>query len=969
MINSQCANSFLTGLNHCNKKPVSVVIVIGLINNFVLSVSPIARNIMKSIIIALFILRTIVGFAGTPGVANFPVSQHDNSIGLLTVACDVGVSHILQPDSGVNLSSSVMVAVRINNYGTQPQSQFPVSYRVDNGPVVTEQVAITIPPGGNIVYTFGATANLSSVGVNYHLMAWTGLGCDTIPQNDTAWKQAANLPAVYCVSTALQPGGAEVTHMEIGGYMHGSAAAGALYSDHTGLLPPVHLVQGGGYSLRITTSSFPGTTTLSASYLKAWIDFNRDGVFDTLSEQIISILIPSDTMIIAPFTVPAQAYPGTSRMRIVVQQTQQAGDVLPCGTYTYGKSVDYRVQLHAAVSCDAGIREVVQPNPVVEPGVPTPLIAVIRNYGTSSIQAGNLSVGYTLNGGTPQLFQYTGSNIAPGMEEQVTLPAVSFPAGNNKLCILTHLSCDIQNIFNNSLCIDVYGNVHASLPFSDGFETDNYWYRTPGQMNWELGAPAKPIINAPSGGSKAWVTRLTGNYSPFTHEHLVSPYFDFSVVPQGDTVELSFHQWCAMASGDYGTVGYSTDSGLTWMPLGQTGDPSGSNWYNHQAGQADGFSYTNSGWMTSSFKLSPSVFNGNPNVQFRFTFVSDSAGTSDGWAIDNFRLDVPTVPDDVGVVAFIYPLNDTAMGSIVSGITVAVTNYGTDVQTNVPLQLTLNGLVVSSVILSDTLYPEDTLLVTFPDPITVPAFSYTLAARTTLPSDPYAGNDSVWISFHPLAAYTDVKISFLEPGGTTPEPVMIAFHLSFYPNLCLYPVSVRIENNGQLALDTIPIHYRFHNSGMLYQYQWNGNLPVNSFVDITLPEFFKPYPGLQKVTVFMDLQGNINPANDTTSREFIGVTGCIGSIDNLVAGPVYNLRNVPNPATDRTDISFSLLSEGMVTMRLNNLAGLVLQTHTFMASQGENLFPVDLTGLANGIYIYHLEFEGRRVSGKMVIQR
>jgi len=924
---------------------------------------------MKSIIIALLALSTVVCFAGIHESESFSINRHHHSVGLLTVACDVGVSQILQPDSGVNLSTTLMVAVRINNYGTQPQSHFPVSYRVGSWPVVTEQVSITIPAGGHIVYTFNATANLSVVGINYLFAAWTGLVCDTIPQNDTAWKQVANLPAVYCMSSALQTGGAEVTHMEINGYMHGSAAAGALYSDHTGVLPPVHLVQGGGYSLRITTSSFPGNTTTAASYLKAWIDFNRDGVFDAFSEQIISVLIPSDTMIIAPFTVPAQAYPGTSRLRIVVQQTQQAGEVLPCGTYTYGKSVDYRVHLHAAVACDAGIREVVQPSPVLEPGLPTPLIAVVRNYGTSAIQAGNLSVGYTLNGGTPQLFQYTGSNLTPGMEEQVILPAVSFPAGNNRLCLLTHLSCDIQNTFNNSLCIDVYGAVHASLPCYDGFESGNYWYRTPGQMNWQLGTPAKPIINASSGGSKAWITRLTGNYSSFTHEHLVTPYFDFSVVPQGDTVELSFHQWCAMASGDYGTVGYSTDSGITWMPLGYAGDPAGTNWYNHQAGQADGFSYTNSGWMTSSFKLSPSVFNGNPNVQFRFTFVSDSAGTSDGWAIDNFRLDVPPVPDDVGVVAFIYPLNDTAMGSIVSGITVAVTNYGTNTQTNVPLHLTLNGLVVSSAILSDTLHPADTLLVTFPDSVIVPALSYTLAARTLLPSDPYAGNDSVWISFQPLPAYTDVKISFLEPGGTTPEPVMIAFHMPIYPNLCLYPVSVRIENNGQLALDTIPIQYRFHNNGMLYQYQWNGNLPVNSFVDITLPELFKPYPGLQKVTVFMILQGNINPANDSTSREFIGVTGCIGSIDDMIAGPVYNLRNIPNPATDHTDIVFSLLSQGMVTMRLSNLTGQVLQTHTFMASQGENHFPVDLTMLANGIYIYHLEFEGRRVAAKMVIQR
>jgi hypothetical protein len=933
-----------------------------------MTASTITRMIMKRIVCVLLTFHAMACIGGLPFVEYSSVKGPDSHIRLLTTACDVGVSLILQPDSGVNLSSAEMVAVRINNFGTQPQSHFPVSYCVGTGPVVTEQVAITIPAGGNIVYTFSATADLSSVGTTYLLTAWTSLGCDTISQNDTAWKQVANMPAVYCSSTALLPGGAEITQVEIIGYVHSSCPAGTLYSDLTAQLPPVNLIRGGDYTLRITTTSFPGSTTPAPAYLKAWIDFNRNGVFDTASEQIVSQHIPADTMIQASFTVPLLAYPGASRLRIVLQQTQLPGEVAPCGTYTYGETEDYGVALLAAVPCDAGIREVIQPGNIVEPGVPIPIEVLVRNYGTASIPASELFTGFSLNGGNPQIYPYTGNNLPSGTEQQVALPPITIPHGNNRLCVFSQLSCDIYP-FNNNLCFDVYGAVHAALPCNDSFDKGNYWYHLPGVKNWQLGTPAKPLINTPFGGSNAWVTKLNGNYSTHAHEHLWTPFFDFSPVPPGDTVMLVLRHWCAMDTGDYGTVAYSADSGLTWNPLGHIGDPSGDNWFNFQAGQSEGFSHTNSGWITSSYKLSPSVFNGNANVRFRFTFHSDSAGTSDGWAIDNFSLMVPPVPADVGVTNFVYPLNDTAAGSIVSGITVKMTNYGTLPQTQIPLQLRLDGVIISTIVFSDTLHPGDTIPVTFPGTYTAPANSYTLTATTLLQTDPYAGNDSVSIVFQAMPAYTDAKISFLEPGSGFPEPVIIRFHLPSYPDLCVYPVSVRIENAGQLPMDSIPLKYRFHNGGLLYQHLWIGTLPPGGSVDITLPDFFKPYPGLQKVTVFMDLPGNLIPSNDTTSREFMGQISCLTSIDGIDAEPVSNLRNVPNPASDQSDIVFSLLRQGTVTVKLSNLTGKVLQSITLPASEGENRVAVDLTGLANGMYIYSLEFEGRRVSAKMVIQR
>ncbi|MFH1321538.1 MAG: T9SS type A sorting domain-containing protein [Bacteroidota bacterium] len=97
---------------------------------------------------------------------------------------DVGVVAIEEPNSGCSFSSAETVTVSVRNFGTVPQSNVPVSFRLDGGITVNETISNTIDSGETVSYTFTATADMSAPGI--HLFdAWTSLVVDGDVYNDS----------------------------------------------------------------------------------------------------------------------------------------------------------------------------------------------------------------------------------------------------------------------------------------------------------------------------------------------------------------------------------------------------------------------------------------------------------------------------------------------------------------------------------------------------------------------------------------------------------------------------------------------------------------------------------------------------------------------------------------------------------------------------------------------------------------
>lgn len=97
---------------------------------------------------------------------------------------DVGVTALNSPVDGT-LTAAESIDITITNFGTEDQDDFPVSYQINDGPIVTETYSDgPIASGGTDTYTFTTTANLSIEGL-YEVKLWTALDTDENLDNDT----------------------------------------------------------------------------------------------------------------------------------------------------------------------------------------------------------------------------------------------------------------------------------------------------------------------------------------------------------------------------------------------------------------------------------------------------------------------------------------------------------------------------------------------------------------------------------------------------------------------------------------------------------------------------------------------------------------------------------------------------------------------------------------------------------------
>ena len=120
-----------------------------------------------------------------------------NKVGTFRIApqftTDVGITAIVSPKSST-LGENEAVTVTIRNFGSEPQSNFPVWFRVDDGPMVTETFTGTIPPTDQVEYTFSETVDLSEEGGRFEISAKTDLEGDMEPSNDLYTESIVNLP-------------------------------------------------------------------------------------------------------------------------------------------------------------------------------------------------------------------------------------------------------------------------------------------------------------------------------------------------------------------------------------------------------------------------------------------------------------------------------------------------------------------------------------------------------------------------------------------------------------------------------------------------------------------------------------------------------------------------------------------------------------------------------------------------------
>jgi hypothetical protein len=150
----------------------------------------------KSIPLGFAGQNVILAFYATEGTVDDPIDYDilvDDISLSVPPASDVSLQEILFPNGDCGGPPSLNVKIQVANFGSVPQSGFPVSYRVNNQAVVTETFSGTLASGQSAVYTFAPTVSLDQPG-DYFFSAWTGLSGDLVSSNDSVKNKKLTKP-------------------------------------------------------------------------------------------------------------------------------------------------------------------------------------------------------------------------------------------------------------------------------------------------------------------------------------------------------------------------------------------------------------------------------------------------------------------------------------------------------------------------------------------------------------------------------------------------------------------------------------------------------------------------------------------------------------------------------------------------------------------------------------------------------
>ncbi|TVR38259.1 MAG: T9SS C-terminal target domain-containing protein [Cryomorphaceae bacterium] len=217
-----------------------------------------------------------------------------------------------------------------------------------------------------------------------------------------------------------------------------------------------NLVPGQSYTLEVDMGQC-GTISAFSNSIKAWIDWNQDGVFDPSTEEIgfdgpISTPGEPNTVLgTITFTVPVTATSGLTGLRVMQQETTNPALMTPCGSITWGSVHDYAVNI-IELTCD----------------LPEATAEVIEDCGASQF---TIEVDLTFIGGASQvnIIPSTGSPIAATTEDLYVLGP--YPSGSSVSVIVENEDDDLCTISLGSFgdcCSSTALTIDNTLPTGNG---------------------------------------------------------------------------------------------------------------------------------------------------------------------------------------------------------------------------------------------------------------------------------------------------------------------------------------------------------------------------------------------------------------------------------------------------------------------------------------------------------------------
>lgn len=598
-------------------------------------------------------------------------------------ANDLGIVEIISPISSCGLGNEVL-SVKIANFGSAAQSNFPVGYSINGAAFEYETVTSNIGIGDTIIYNFAAID--LSVANTYEIKVKTNLTADSDTINDMLERTIVNTLAITSFPY--------FENFENG---DGSWTVGGTNPSWELATPAGTTIIGAASG---TNAWVTGADTLHNSSENSWV---LSPCFDmtTLTIPVIELKLNYNTAGDLPIPIgganilieysldnggtwltlgangdpvnwynAAGGWNGTSSGWVLSkrQSPELAG----------ASSVRLRVRLNATTALlgaseggafdDIKVYEMPQKDiavvsiegPIGNCNMGTEYISVnITNLGVTT--QSNFPIHYSIDGGATVVDGTVSNSLAYGDTIFYTFiaPANFTAIQMYDLIVFSTLVGD-EDLTNDTVSMAIVNSpVLSTFPYMEDFEgTSHDWAAGGTNSSWEVGVPSNQSIVPQSAGNNSFITNASGNFNENENSWVVSPCFDFTALSNPYIKMNIFYDlptdnpMSAVAV----LIESSVDGGYSWTTIGQSG--TGLNWYNTSGAipipgfDAAGWQGASNGWL-SAFHLLDGTGN-QSSVKLRFSFGTGESmfpipipgsGTTGGFAFDDVEIEQCIGPD------------------------------------------------------------------------------------------------------------------------------------------------------------------------------------------------------------------------------------------------------------------------------------------------------------------------------------
>ena len=217
----------------------------------------------------------------------------------------------------------------------------------------TDNVGVTgydVYMNGTVLGTVtGTSTSVSSLSAgttyNFYVVATDDAENESANSNTISVTTQSNTVS-YCASKGNNSNYEWIDLVRLNG-MENATGNNSGYRDFTNLTAPLPY---GSNTINIS-AGFSGSSY--TEYWKIWIDYNKNGTFES-SELVVSGSSSSSATLQASFTVPTTAAAGTTRMRVSMKYNSAQ---TACETFSYGEVEDYTVNIGQSVNSYATFAE------------------------------------------------------------------------------------------------------------------------------------------------------------------------------------------------------------------------------------------------------------------------------------------------------------------------------------------------------------------------------------------------------------------------------------------------------------------------------------------------------------------------------------------------------------------------------------------------------------------------------------